>query len=123
MELQIDDLTGRPYTTNAGKGAHARVGKVGQPDVTWPASRGAQQSPSTDLGAHERMNMHERARRSDDTTKDIDHIGGGSTLLDSPECRNVLNPAQEFVNDEPDGRQPQHRTKYLSLRIPQNPAS
>lgn len=43
MELQIGDrLTdetgewesiGRPYTTNAGK-AHARIQKVGQPDVT-----------------------------------------------------------------------------------------
>ena len=44
MELQIGDrLTdetgewetiGRPYTTNAGKDAHARIQKVGQPDVT-----------------------------------------------------------------------------------------
>jgi hypothetical protein len=44
MELQIADrladeageweVVGRPYTTNAGKDAHARVQKVGQPDVT-----------------------------------------------------------------------------------------
>jgi len=44
IELQIGDrLTdetgewetiGRPYTTNAGKDAHARIQKVGQPDVT-----------------------------------------------------------------------------------------
>jgi hypothetical protein len=35
------EIIGRPYTTNAGKDAHARVGKVGQPDVvevrTWGA--------------------------------------------------------------------------------------
>jgi hypothetical protein len=41
------EIIGRPYTTNAGKDAHARVGKVGQPDVvevrTW--------------GAHERVSM------------------------------------------------------------------
>lgn len=28
------DVIGRPYTTNAGKDAHARVKKVDQPDVT-----------------------------------------------------------------------------------------
>jgi hypothetical protein len=44
MELRIGDrltdetgeweIVGRPYTTNAGKDAHAGVQKVGQPDVT-----------------------------------------------------------------------------------------
>jgi len=44
MELQVGDrltdetaeweIIGRPYTTNAGKDAHVRVQKVGQPDVT-----------------------------------------------------------------------------------------
>jgi len=44
MELQIgarltDEtgewaIIGRPYTTNAGRDAHARIQKVGQPDVT-----------------------------------------------------------------------------------------
>jgi hypothetical protein len=34
----------------------------------------------------------------------MDDIDGGSTLLGSPECRNVLNPALQFVNDEPDGQ-------------------
>ena len=44
MELQIGDrlvdetgeweIIGRPYTTNVGKDAHARVRKVDQPDVT-----------------------------------------------------------------------------------------
>lgn len=44
MELHIGDrltdetgeweIIGRPYTTNAGKDAHARVRKVDQPDVT-----------------------------------------------------------------------------------------
>jgi hypothetical protein len=28
------EIIGRPYTTNGGKDAHARVQKVGQPDVT-----------------------------------------------------------------------------------------
>jgi hypothetical protein len=28
------EIIGRPYTTNAGKDAHARVRRVGQPDVT-----------------------------------------------------------------------------------------
>jgi hypothetical protein len=62
MELHIGDrltdetgeyeIIGRPYTTNAGKDAHARVGKVGQPDVTeirvW--------------GAHERVSVRRAAR-------------------------------------------------------------
>jgi hypothetical protein len=44
MELQIGDrfvdetgmweVASRPYTTNAGKDAHIRIKKVGQPDVT-----------------------------------------------------------------------------------------
>jgi hypothetical protein len=44
MELQIGDrladetgeweIIGRPYTTAGGKTAHARVQKLGQPDVT-----------------------------------------------------------------------------------------
>ena len=44
MELQVGDrladetgeweVTGRPYTTNAGKDARVRVRRVGQPDVT-----------------------------------------------------------------------------------------
>jgi hypothetical protein len=44
MELRVGDrltddtgeweIVGRPYTTNAGKDAHARVQKLGQPDVT-----------------------------------------------------------------------------------------
>jgi hypothetical protein len=44
MQLQIGDrfvnetgmweVASRPYTTNAGKDAHVRVKKVGQPDVT-----------------------------------------------------------------------------------------
>ena len=44
MELQVGDrltdetgeweIIGRPYTTNVGKDAHARVRKVDQPDVT-----------------------------------------------------------------------------------------
>ena len=114
MDLKVGDrlvdetgeweVVSRPYTSNTGKDAHARVQKVSQPGVTEVRA----------WGAHERISVNERARRetSDETTKNIDHIDGGSTLLGSPECRNVLNPAQEFVNDEPDGRQPQHRTKY-----------
>jgi hypothetical protein len=44
MELRVGDrltdetgeweIVGRPYTTNTGKDAHARVQKLGQPDVT-----------------------------------------------------------------------------------------
>ena len=44
MQLQIGDrlvdetgtweVASRPYTTNAGKDAHIRIKKVGQPDVT-----------------------------------------------------------------------------------------
>jgi hypothetical protein len=57
MELQVGDrladetgeweIVSRPYTTNAGKDAHARVKKVGQPEgteiKTW--------------GAHERVSV------------------------------------------------------------------
>jgi hypothetical protein len=44
MQLQVGDrlseangeweVIGRPYTTNAGKDAHVRVRRIGQPDVT-----------------------------------------------------------------------------------------
>jgi hypothetical protein len=56
MQLQIRDrfadetgeweVIGRPYTTNAGKDAHARVQKVGQPDVTEIRTRGAHERVS-----------------------------------------------------------------------------
>jgi hypothetical protein len=49
-ELQIGDrltdetgeweIIGRSYTTNAGKDAHARIKKVGQPDVTGTRTSG-----------------------------------------------------------------------------------
>jgi hypothetical protein len=35
------EIIGRPYTTNAGKDAHARVQKVGQPGVTEVRTWGA----------------------------------------------------------------------------------
>jgi hypothetical protein len=51
MELQIGDrladeigeweIIARPYTTNAGKNAHVRVKKVGQPDIIETRTRGA----------------------------------------------------------------------------------
>ena len=57
MELRIGDrlvdetaeweIIGRPYTTNAGKDAHARVKKVGQPEVTEIRS----------WGVHERVSV------------------------------------------------------------------
>jgi hypothetical protein len=57
MELRVGDrladetgeweIIGRPYTTNAGKDAHARVKKVGQPDVT----------ETRTWGAHERVSV------------------------------------------------------------------
>src|SRR4030095_5820390 len=57
MELRIGDrlvdataeweIIGRPYTTNAGKDAHARVGKVSQPDVV----------EVRNLGAHEKVSV------------------------------------------------------------------
>ena len=40
-------VVGRPYTTNAGKDVHARVQKVGQPDVTELRT----------WGAHERISV------------------------------------------------------------------
>ena len=33
-ETGESEVIGRPYTTNAGKGARVRVRKIGQPDVT-----------------------------------------------------------------------------------------
>jgi len=55
MQLQLGDrladetgewaVIGRPYTTNAGKNAHVRVQRVGQPDVTQIRT----------WGAHERL--------------------------------------------------------------------
>ena len=57
MELQLRDrltdetaeseIIGRPYTTNAGKDAHVRVKKVGQPEVTEIRT----------WSAHERVNV------------------------------------------------------------------
>jgi hypothetical protein len=41
------EIIGRPYTTNAGKDANARVKKVGQPDVT----------ETRTWGAHERVSV------------------------------------------------------------------
>jgi hypothetical protein len=41
------EIIGRQYMTNAGKDAHARVGKVGQPDVTEMRT----------WGAHERVSV------------------------------------------------------------------
>jgi hypothetical protein len=41
------EIIGRPYTTNAGKDAHARVGKVGRSDVTEIRT----------WGAHERVSV------------------------------------------------------------------
>ena len=84
-----------------GQDVHVRVRRVDNPEITMVRS----------WSAHEGVSVKRASAEgdSDETTKNID---GGSTLLGSPECRNVLNPAQEFVNDEPDGRQPQHRTKY-----------
>ena len=84
MDLKVGDrlvdetgeweVVSRPYTSNTGKDAHARVQKVSQPGVTEVRT----------WGAHERISVNERERRrrtSDDTTKNIDHIDGGSTLL------------------------------------------
>ena len=57
MELKLGDrmtdetgeweIIGRPYTTNAGKDAHALSKKVGQPDVTGTRT----------WGAHERVSV------------------------------------------------------------------
>ena len=57
MELRVGDrltdetgeweIVGRPYTTNAGEDAHARVQKVGQPGVTEVRT----------WGAHERVSV------------------------------------------------------------------
>jgi hypothetical protein len=57
MDLKVGDrlgdetgeweLIGRPYTTNAGKDAHARVRKVDQPDIT----------ETRTWGAHERVSV------------------------------------------------------------------
>jgi hypothetical protein len=65
MELQIGDrladetgeweVIGRPYTTNAGKDAHARARKVGQPDVTEIRS----------WGAHERVSVKRTTAEED----------------------------------------------------------
>jgi len=51
MELRVGDrltdetaeweVIGRPYTTNAGKNAHVRVKKVGQPDIIETRTCGA----------------------------------------------------------------------------------
>jgi hypothetical protein len=41
------EIIARPYTTNAGKDAHVRVQKVGQPDVTEVRT----------WGAHERISV------------------------------------------------------------------
>jgi len=41
------EVIDRPYTTNAGKDAHARVRKVGQPDITEVRA----------WGAHERVSV------------------------------------------------------------------
>jgi hypothetical protein len=56
MELQVGDrltdetgeceIIGRPYTTNAGKDAHARVQKVGQPGVVGVRTWGAHEKVS-----------------------------------------------------------------------------
>ena len=64
MQLKIGDrladetgeweVIGRPYTTNAGKDAHVRVKKVGQPGVTEIRS----------WGAHERVSV-KRAEEGD----------------------------------------------------------
>jgi hypothetical protein len=58
MELRIGDrlvdetgeweIIARPYTTNAGKDAHARVRKVGQSDVTFELRT---------WGAHEKVSV------------------------------------------------------------------
>src|SRR5262249_44693903 len=90
--------------TAGGKTVNVRVQRTDRPDVMAIRTR----------GAHERVSLKRASAEvtSDETTKNIGDIDGGSTLLGSPKCRNVLNPAQEFVNDEPHGRQPQHCTKY-----------
>ena len=59
MDLRVGDrladetgeweIIGRPYTTNAGKDAHVRVKKIGQPEVTEIRS----------WGAHERIAVKE----------------------------------------------------------------
>jgi hypothetical protein len=65
MELQVGDritdetgdweIIGRPYTTNAGKDAHARVQRVGQPDVTEIRT----------WGAHERISVKRASAEAD----------------------------------------------------------
>jgi len=49
------EVIGRPYTTNAGKDAHVRVKKVGQPDVTEIRT----------WGAHERVSVRRELRCAD----------------------------------------------------------
>lgn len=47
------EIIGRPYTTSAGKDAHARVKKVGQPDVTGIRTWGAHERSSVKRAAAE----------------------------------------------------------------------
>jgi hypothetical protein len=64
MHLQVGDrladetgewqVIGRPYTTSAGKDAHVRVKKVGQPEVT-RSGRGSPTSVSACGGTHDRL--------------------------------------------------------------------
>jgi len=78
MELQIGDrLTdetgewetiGRPYTTNAGKDAHARIQKVGQPDVTEIRT----------WGAYERITVRRVERANPSECRLSTGAGGGT---------------------------------------------
>jgi hypothetical protein len=72
MQLQLGDrltdetgeweIIGRPYTTNAGKDAHARVQKVGQPDVTEVGPGAAHERVSVKRASAEKGMMQRRRR-------------------------------------------------------------